>query len=410
MKTIVQISASLLLFFILSIQPKIGYSNTYFTGDSTCCDTASITLISDSTTIDSCFGSALFYISPDTNCIIKGVITDDFNSLIWIDSISTYVGKYAIARGESKLITGYFINNIGDTICSKSKIIQCHNCCDSNYVYYIADTLAIEDCSGLVYFRTDTLCDVVKVITNIGPDSLLVWDSAHNSYTIPYQLYSGDTLEVFGYYLNSHGDTVCVKSIIIRCSILSCCEQIIINDNPIASIEGEPCCGTLTIDLGECEYSYIGFTDLSVPMQHVTQVSSNTFDYCINPGDNLVIEFSFFDIDGYLVCDKSFEKFCNDALRKKGNKNNTKNEVGLKIIPNPTSDEFRIAVDNSFKLNNAKLNIFNLNGAFVKSLILPENVNFNSLNINVSDLNQGIYIVEIQNSESTIRSKISIIK
>lgn len=408
MKTILQISTSLLLFFILSIQPKIAYSSDFFIGDSTCCDTASITLISDSTTTDSCFGTALFYISPDTNCIIKRVITSNSDSLFWIDSISTYVGKYAIARGESKLIIGYFINNIGDTICSKTTIVQCPNCCDSNNIYYQRDTLVTENCSGVVYFKIDTLCDIKRVTTNIGPDSLLVWDSSQNAYKIPYTLYSGDSLLVIGYYLNNNGDTICIKSITINCLTLSCCDQIQFRDSAIPSSEGAPCCGTLTIDLGDCEYGFIAFYDLSNPMQYFTQVTHNTFDYCINPGEQLVVEFAFFDMNGNLVCNKSFEKYCHNFLRKNGGLN--ENKLGIKIIPNPITDEFKIVTDNITILKNSKLSIYNTSGLCVKKQDLSETNKSSSIVVNVSDLNQGIYIVEIQNSESTMRSKISIIK
>ena len=69
------------------------------------------------------------------------------------------------------------------------------------------------------------------------------------------------------------------------------------------------------------------------------------------------------------------------------------------IFPNPAKNN--ITIENSnFVINSVEL--YNIAGQLVKS----ENINSMKANINVSDLDKGIYILEIQSNETSIRRKL----
>ncbi len=75
------------------------------------------------------------------------------------------------------------------------------------------------------------------------------------------------------------------------------------------------------------------------------------------------------------------------------------------IYPNPASDIINLNIN---KANNADmtLNIYNVIGTLVKSEILEQN----QQQINIEDLSNGIYIVEIKNKEWTEKKKLIIQK
>lgn len=74
-------------------------------------------------------------------------------------------------------------------------------------------------------------------------------------------------------------------------------------------------------------------------------------------------------------------------------------DYSTNIFPNPAKNN--ITIENSnFIINTVEL--YNIAGQLVKS----ENVNSMKTNINVSDLDKGIYILEIQSKETSIRRKL----
>ena len=76
-------------------------------------------------------------------------------------------------------------------------------------------------------------------------------------------------------------------------------------------------------------------------------------------------------------------------------------DYSTNIFPNPAKNN--ITIENSnFEINTVKF--YNISGQLVKS----ENVNSMRTNLNVSDLNKGIYILEIQSNETSIRRKLII--
>ena len=74
-------------------------------------------------------------------------------------------------------------------------------------------------------------------------------------------------------------------------------------------------------------------------------------------------------------------------------------DYSTNIFPNPAKNN--ITIENSnFVINSVEL--YNIAGQLVKS----ENINSMKTNINVSDLDKGIYILEIQSNETSIRRKL----
>lgn len=411
MKLFNLITANIICFLFMSFQSKTTSAFEFFTEDSLCCDTANIYSESDSSNVDSCFGTIYFFILPDTNCVIKSVVTNDLDTIIWVDSISTYYGKYAISRGTTKNIFGYFLNYLGDTVCTKNLTLQCQSCCDTNMIFSVADTEITNPCSGMVYFPFDTLCEIVLVRTNIGADSLIVWDTTYQAYGIPYYVSEGDSIEVFGYFVGHDGDTICIQSIKIYCEKeLDCCDIITFQDFPNPVFVDQPCCGTFTVDIGDCGVGYFEYFDLSPSgPQQITQTGPFTYEYCINYGVAFNVQFNFYTSTGELICEKTFSKFCLEGLLKR---KSIKNEIqgNLKIYPNPAETEFKIVFAKNYDLTNMTINIYSINGTLVKSKAMQPIDGFKEVSIDVSDLNQGVYMIEVQKPESIVRSKITIIR
>ncbi|MDD4830246.1 MAG: T9SS type A sorting domain-containing protein, partial [Bacteroidales bacterium] len=75
------------------------------------------------------------------------------------------------------------------------------------------------------------------------------------------------------------------------------------------------------------------------------------------------------------------------------------------IYPNPASDILNIEINNTTKevLN---LNIYNIMGSLVKT----ETTAANNNQINISDLNNGIYLIEIESKDLITKQKLIIQK
>jgi bacillolysin len=80
---------------------------------------------------------------------------------------------------------------------------------------------------------------------------------------------------------------------------------------------------------------------------------------------------------------------------------NKNNEVQIKVFPNPANDQFFIDANTTDKLN---VSLFDVSG----KKVLSENVNDKS-NINVYNLQEGVYTVRIKTSGSIINKKLIIL-
>ncbi len=70
----------------------------------------------------------------------------------------------------------------------------------------------------------------------------------------------------------------------------------------------------------------------------------------------------------------------------------------LKLFPNPATEQFTIELEKEIK--NGFLEVFNTNGQLVKSMILVDNQL--QIQVNISDLNVGVYYVRISSDSGTI--------
>jgi len=94
---------------------------------------------------------------------------------------------------------------------------------------------------------------------------------------------------------------------------------------------------------------------------------------------------------------------CKKLLNIQDNKINLSND--FKLYPNPSNNYFIIEL-NTVNQQSFKLKTTNLQGQIIKSKVLFEQIN----NIDVSDLQNGIYIIEITNNENTYYNKLIINK
>lgn len=75
----------------------------------------------------------------------------------------------------------------------------------------------------------------------------------------------------------------------------------------------------------------------------------------------------------------------------------------INIYPNPSSDIIALNIDQN-NLTDLTLNIYNVTGSLVKTILLKQN----QQQINVNDLSSGIYLVEIKSKEWTEKQKLII--
>jgi len=75
----------------------------------------------------------------------------------------------------------------------------------------------------------------------------------------------------------------------------------------------------------------------------------------------------------------------------------------MNIYPNPASDMITVIIDPSINPS-LTLKIYNITGSLVKTELVKEN----QQQINVSDLNNGIYMVEIKSKNVTYKKKLII--
>ncbi len=116
------------------------------------------------------------------------------------------------------------------------------------------------------------------------------------------------------------------------------------------------------------------------------------------------------EVWGTNASNRIYNNNCFSSGSRKSAKEETKELVSstINVYPNPTTDIVHLAINNLAD-NKVEANFINLLGQVVYSVSL-KNPNQGIKNINVSELNKGIYILNIKTSEKLIMSKKIIIK
>lgn len=79
----------------------------------------------------------------------------------------------------------------------------------------------------------------------------------------------------------------------------------------------------------------------------------------------------------------------------------------LAVYPNPASDKVSVMV-NAVSSNNAQINIIDIKGAIVKSMVNKLVSGVNVVELSVADLPKGMYFVQVTSNEATITKKLVI--
>ena len=129
--------------------------------------------------------------------------------------------------------------------------------------------------------------------------------------------------------------------------------------------------------------SYDGSLDIALG-EHRTQTTAS--ECFIHSGGNL-----FLTVQTTAACATSVNEIDNLAAQ-------------VKVYPNPTTDVINVTFPNEFDAN--IVTIYNLLGA----RMLSNKVSGNQLNINLQNLSEGPYLLQISNAEQTVSRKIQVIR
>ena len=78
----------------------------------------------------------------------------------------------------------------------------------------------------------------------------------------------------------------------------------------------------------------------------------------------------------------------------------------LKIYPNPNNGKFTVELDNKTAIQSVK--VYSIIGSLIK--VIPVNVNNKNIDVDLRDVNEGIYIVKVESQSGSFTQKINIIK
>jgi hypothetical protein len=96
-------------------------------------------------------------------------------------------------------------------------------------------------------------------------------------------------------------------------------------------------------------------------------------------------------------------RFDISKLYPRENFNDLIHQLTIKIYPNPVSNELNIGIK-SGKKESTQLKIYSVSGALLKSINIGQ-IQFGTVKINVSDLNNGNYILQVNsgNNQQSLR-------
>jgi serine protease len=124
----------------------------------------------------------------------------------------------------------------------------------------------------------------------------------------------------------------------------------------------------------------------------------------IEAGDSLMFTFAFFAADSLL----ELQTIADDILDKINNglALNTENKIvsekyDWKIYPNPANGFLQIENISNELANNSKLKVYDLSGRIILESSLANQSNY----LNISNLNTGVYLIEILNESKIYRTK-----
>lgn len=108
-------------------------------------------------------------------------------------------------------------------------------------------------------------------------------------------------------------------------------------------------------------------------------------------------------VGDYLLVGTSSEGIWKRSLSEITEIDELNKSIGLTMFPNPASDFVTLNLDNCSN-SNLPLKIYNVVGTLVKSEILEQN----NSQINIGDLSNGVYMVEIKSKDCIVKQKLII--
>lgn len=370
---------------------------------SICCDSMGFYLEQDSSSADSCKGRVHVWIGTNP-CDITNFAISGTSGLIYWEYGNRYYSPYSFLKGTAGAVTVYYLNSYGDTLCIKSDTIFCpaDSCCKSLGMYIVPDNQSDEFCCGTVYFYVgeNRNCNVSNVY---GSDNIetLEWNPEANAYAGRYCVHRGESALLTGYFIGENNDIICVKEDSVYCTEDFCCDRISIIDYPIFGDGGE-CCGELHIDIDEqiqCNIVRLVVDNEEYDYQNFV------FPYCIFPYTSIRKVFYFIAANGDTLCTKVWERNC-DGYEAWSFSTTINSMDDFLLYPNPAQDKLTIEVDRTNYMGKIIASIINKEGASVYQGEIKDEV----LNIDISELYQGIYVLRLSGDNINKTKKFSIIK
>lgn len=349
---------------------------------------------------------------------------------------------YTLQPGETRTYTSYFTNADGDTICYKSVTVSCNedSCCQS-MVAINEPAVAGGECSGNVFFGIPAgmqSCGIVSMkLSHVAMGDLRPGYSFGLS--IPYCLTAGDIDTFTAWFVNSSGDTVCHKSIIVSCPGVSCCDAIKVGLKPHLTSPNDgtlpvACCYDYEFNVNPC-YRCSNIYTIRVQGGNVLLQGINVMDSlpplktpalvrgtaCTNASVPTYKWLELLDINGNVICTIPVEiPGCRagNGDQRIGSSNNTDNEhqehdltrnpfIDFEVQPNP-ANAIVMVIFSSETTSDISLQLTDITGRVVEKRIVSYDQGRKQETFATGHLQSGIYFISISQSGNTQTQKLII--
>jgi hypothetical protein len=209
---------------------------------------------------------------------------------------------------------------------------------------------------------------------------------------------------IFGYFLNSFGDTVCIQSDSVACT--DCCTGVDLIINPLPPGENGECCFEMyfSTEGSSCEISGV------IVDGAYNDINGFSYQHCISPGNFDILPFYLVGPNGDTICYKEFNRDCPASFMAQGQRKDDKTIGFANVSPNPTYNDLTVEY-NMPGPGSVSISIYAINGMkLVEKRTVHEASGLYNFSSDVSSFPAGVYFVRISSDNRTQTIRFGIVK